>query len=71
MSIEKKSLISTLKTTKRANVAVSSTPEVSQKISKHHKVSKIHKVAKVSKVQKVAKVSKIQKVAKIAKTHRA
>jgi|HubBroStandDraft_6_1064221.scaffolds.fasta_scaffold4508275_1 hypothetical protein len=34
MSIEKKSLISSLKTTKKANVASTSTPEASQKISK-------------------------------------
>ncbi len=34
MSIEKKSLISTLKTTKKANVAVTTAPEASQKVSK-------------------------------------
>jgi hypothetical protein len=58
MSIEKKSLISSLKTTKKANVASTSTPEASQKISKHMKVSKIQKVAKVSKIAKVSKLSK-------------
>jgi hypothetical protein len=34
MSIEKKSLISTLKTTKKANAASSAGPEVSQIVSK-------------------------------------
>ena len=43
MSIEKKSLISSLKTTKKANVASTSTPEASQKISKMLKrLSLIH-----------------------------
>jgi len=58
MSIEKKSLISSLKTTKKANVASTSTPEASQKISKMHKMHKISKMHKVSKMQKVSKLSK-------------
>jgi hypothetical protein len=52
MSIEKKSLISSLKTTKKANVASTSTPEASQKISKINKTSKIQKVNKASKVHR-------------------
>jgi hypothetical protein len=59
MSIEKKSLISSLKTTKKANVASTSTPELSQKFSKQNKVNKMQKVAKVNKIAKVNKASKI------------
>jgi len=52
MSIQKKSLISSLKTTKKANVASTSIPEASQKFSKQNKSSKIMKVGKGSKIMK-------------------
>jgi hypothetical protein len=50
MSIEKKSLISTLKTTKKANVASSAAPEASHVISKKTKMTKKHKMTKRAKV---------------------
>jgi len=56
MSIEKKSLISTLKTTKKAN-AVSSAPapEVSHVISKKSKMTKMTKRSKMTKRAKVSR----------------
>ena len=58
MSIEKKSLISSLKTTKKANVASTSTPEASQKITTHVKASKHLKHAKHMKHTKHMKVAR-------------
>jgi hypothetical protein len=55
MSIQKKSLISSLKTTKKANVASTSMPEASQKMSKLVKSNKhILKAFKGSKIMKRA-----------------
>jgi hypothetical protein len=48
MSIQKKSLVSSLKTTKKANVASASMPEGSQKFSKSTKSTKIMKARKVA-----------------------
>ncbi|HKD49479.1 MAG TPA: hypothetical protein VKB90_01710 [Candidatus Acidoferrum sp.] len=44
MSIEKKSLISTLKTTKKANVVAAPAPEGSEKITKTTKLARKQRV---------------------------
>jgi len=57
MSIEKKSLISTLKTTKKANVAANA-PEPSRVVSKIVKAQKVMKKPKISKIVKKPRVSR-------------
>ncbi len=63
MSIQKKSLISTLQTAKKANVA--SAPMAPQHMAvKSMKAAKVLKAAKIVKAAKIAKATKIQKVTK-------
>jgi hypothetical protein len=63
MSIQKKSLISTLQTAKKANIA--STPTAPQHMTvKSMKAAKVLKAAKIVKAAKIAKATKMQKVTK-------
>jgi len=63
MSIQKKSLISTLQTAKKANIA--STPTAPQHMAvKSMKAAKVLKAAKIVKAAKIAKATKMQKATK-------
>ncbi len=63
MSIQKKSLISTLQTAKKANIA--STPSAPQHMAvKSMKAAKLMKAAKVLKANKAVKANKTVKVTK-------
>ncbi len=58
MSIEKKSLISTLKTTKKANAAISTAPEASHVVSKRE--SKMRLTKRESKMRLSKRESKMR-----------
>jgi len=65
MSIEKKSLISTLKTTKKANAV--SAPET----DKVTKTSRAQRVVRVARAQRVVRAARAQRVVRAAKRKRA
>jgi hypothetical protein len=69
MSIEKKSLISTLKTTKKANVASAPLAEVSGATHgvKMAKAARMSKAARMTKAAKLAKMTKFARLAKFVK----
>jgi hypothetical protein len=52
MSIEKKSLISTLKTTKKANVVTAPEPEASEKITKTTKLARKQRLQRKHRMQR-------------------
>jgi hypothetical protein len=55
MSIEKKSLISTLKSTKKANVVTALAPEASEKISKTSRQARVVRQSRVVRQARVVK----------------